>query len=437
MGNRASSQEKKQNFWDETKKSIRDGVDEEITKRMMMQREIQMSVNIAKARDALHVFGSLWLTFTSGVTIATLAKKPVPKVLFAPVVIGSVVLGNMADMAYGNKLARVNKEAAYILENERYRFVPFPQAPFARFYSDEERALFYDEATAVESQMTTNPAVVDIGINLTHKAFGKHWKEVVQRAIDDGVTKILLTGTSIQSSRANLAMAQEWFEETGQKNLYTTVGIHPHDAKTWKDLRSPAEDGESSENPSKSTLEEMREMLKHPLAVAVGECGLDYNRNFSSPASQVHAFKEQIQLAIQLKKPLFVHEREGHADLIKIFDEVKTDDVELPPIVIHCFTGTKEEALEYIQKGFHIGFTGTICKKQRGKPLRELIPSLPLDKLMVETDAPFMGFKKGRRSSEPSDCVDVARKLAEALQKPFDLVATVTTRNATIFFGLD
>lgn len=149
MGNRASSQEKKQNFWDETKKSIRDGVDEEITKRMMMQREIQMSVNIAKARDALHVFGSLWLTFTSGVTIATLAKKPVPKVLFAPVVIGSVVLGNMADMAYGNKLARVNKEAAYILENERYRFVPFPQAPFARFYSDEERALFYDEATAV------------------------------------------------------------------------------------------------------------------------------------------------------------------------------------------------------------------------------------------------------------------------------------------------
>ncbi|CAJ1916954.1 unnamed protein product [Cylindrotheca closterium] len=295
--------------------------------------------------------------------------------------------------------------------------------------------------------MTSNPAVVDIGINLTHKAFRKHWKAVVQRAIDGGVTKILLTGTSMQSSKANLGMAQEWFEETGQKNLYTTVGIHPHDAKTWQDPASASpEDGESSVSPSMpttiattSTLEEMREMLKHPLAVAVGECGLDFNRNFSSPSSQVHAFQEQIQLAIQLKKPIFVHEREAHADLIKVFDRIKAahPNVELPPIVVHCFTGTKEEALEYVQRGFYIGFTGTICKKERGKSLRELIPSLPLDKLMVETDAPFMGFKKGRRSSEPADCVDVARKLAETLEMPFETVATATTVNATTFFGLD
>mmetsp|Transcript_30323 Transcript_30323/g.72666 ORF Transcript_30323/g.72666 Transcript_30323/m.72666 type:complete len:295 (+) Transcript_30323:70-954(+) len=294
--------------------------------------------------------------------------------------------------------------------------------------------------------MTTNPTVVDIGINLTNKAFRKHWKAVVQRAIDGGVTKILLTGTSIQSSKANLTMAQEWFEETGQKNLYTTVGIHPHDAKTWQDPPPPPaslEDGESSssEDPKKpiTTLEEMREMLKHPLAVAVGECGLDYNRNFSSPASQVHAFQEQLQLAMQLQKPVFVHEREAHADLIRVIDQVKAGlpDVELPPIVVHCFTGTKAEALEYVQRGYYIGFTGTICKKERGKPLRELIPSLPLDKLMVETDAPFMGFKKGRRSSEPADCVDVARKLAETLEIPFETVATATTVNATTFFGLD
>ena len=149
MGNRTSRQEKHQNFWDNTKKSIRAGVDEEITKRMMMQREVQMAVNVAKARDTLHVFGSLWLTLTSGVTVAHLAKKPVPNIIFAPVIIGGIVLGNIADMAYGNKLARVNKEAAYILEQERYRFVPFPQAPFARFYSDDERAKFYDKATAV------------------------------------------------------------------------------------------------------------------------------------------------------------------------------------------------------------------------------------------------------------------------------------------------
>ena len=149
MGNKASSDEKAKSFFDNAKKNIRASVDEEITKRMMMQREIQMAVNIAKARDTLHVFGSLWLTLTTGVTVAKLAKRPVPNVLFAPVIIGGVVLGNIADMAYGNKLARVNKEAGYILENERYRFVPFPQAPFARFYSVDERAMFYDEATAV------------------------------------------------------------------------------------------------------------------------------------------------------------------------------------------------------------------------------------------------------------------------------------------------
>lgn len=149
MGNRPSSQEKTKTFLDNAKESIRAGVDEEITKRMMMQREIQMAVNIAKARDTLHVFGSLWLALTSGVTTAQLAKKPVPKILFAPIVIGGVALSNIADMAYGNKLARVNKEASYILEHERYRFVPFQQAPFARFYSAEERAMFFDKATAV------------------------------------------------------------------------------------------------------------------------------------------------------------------------------------------------------------------------------------------------------------------------------------------------
>jgi len=283
--------------------------------------------------------------------------------------------------------------------------------------------------------MSKNTVVVDIGINLTHKAFRKHWKAVVQRAIDEGVTRILLTGTSIQSSKANLGMAQEWFEETGQKNLYTTVGIHPHDAKTWKDPQSSTNYGEST----KSTLEAMQEMLQHPLAVAVGECGLDYNRNLSSPKSQIHAFREQIRLAIQLQKPVFVHEREAHADLIKVLDEIKATypDVKMPPIVVHCFTGTKEEALNYIQRGYYIGFTGTICKKERGKPLRELIPSLPLDKLMVETDAPFMGFKKGSRSSEPADCVDVARKLAETMETPFETVAAVTTANASSFFGLE
>lgn len=106
-------------------------------------------------------------------------------------------------------------------------------------------------------------------------------------------------------------------------------------------------------------------MLQHPLAVAVGECGLDYNRNFSTPGDQLHAFREQIKLAVELKKPLFVHEREAHSDLIKVFDEVREEvDEDLPPIVVHCFTGEEEEALEYINRGYYIGFTGTIVRRK-------------------------------------------------------------------------
>jgi Uncharacterised conserved protein (DUF2368) len=123
-------------------------VETEIYRKLMVQRETQMAINIAKARDNIQVFGSIWLTYATTLTLATIAKRPVPSFAAVPLVIGGIALGNMADMAYGNKLARVNKEASYILENERARFVPFPQAPFSRFYTVEERAVLYDKATA-------------------------------------------------------------------------------------------------------------------------------------------------------------------------------------------------------------------------------------------------------------------------------------------------
>jgi hypothetical protein len=123
-------------------------IETEVYRKIMVQREVQLAVNIAKARDNINVFGSMWLIYGSGLMIAAVAKRPVPSAAAIPLVVGGIMLGNMADMAYGDKLARVNKEAAYLLEHERARFVPFPQAPFARFYSTEERALLYDKATA-------------------------------------------------------------------------------------------------------------------------------------------------------------------------------------------------------------------------------------------------------------------------------------------------
>ena len=280
--------------------------------------------------------------------------------------------------------------------------------------------------------------VVDIGINLTNKAFRNNWKDVVRRAIDAGVHRILLTGTSIESSKESLVKAREWYEtEGGIPNLFATVGVHPHDAKSWNENSSAR----------------LRKLLADPFAVAVGECGLDYNRNFSSKADQIRAFRGQLELAQELRYPIFLHEREAHNDLIEVLEEIfpsggisnGLEDAYQPKIVVHCFTGTQEEASTYIKRGYYLGFTGTICKKERGEHLRKLIRSLPLEKVMVETDAPYMGFKTKRkngtkrnsRCSEPADCIDVARQLSESIGRPFEEVGKTTTETAIDFFHLE
>lgn len=130
-------------------KRIKSNVEDEISRRAMMQREAQMALNIAKARDSLQIFGSVWLTFVTGVGAARMAGRTVPGVVGVPILVGAVVLGNIADMAYGNKLQRIVREAEYIMDSEKARFVPFKQAPFAKFYTEDEKAAMLDQATAV------------------------------------------------------------------------------------------------------------------------------------------------------------------------------------------------------------------------------------------------------------------------------------------------
>ena len=268
-------------------------------------------------------------------------------------------------------------------------------------------------------------AAVDIGVNLTHRTFRNSWKAVVQESIDSGVETLILTGTSLRSSQQSLQLAQTWrHERPSSKNLYTTVGIHPHDAKTF------SED---------TTLDQLEAFYQdHPdIVVAVGECGLDYNRMLSPKPVQLKVFELQVRLACRLSLPLFVHEREAHADLLEVLDRVRGEDsITLSPVVVHCFTGTLQEAQAYLERGFYIGFTGTICKHQRGQPLRDLLPTIPLERIMLETDAPFMGFTKGRRHSVPADTLGVARTVAQVYGMSFDSVCTTTTRTAKTFFGL-
>ena len=176
------------------------------------------------------------------------------------------------------------------------------------------------------------------------------------------------------------------------------------------------------------------------MALSQGECGLDYNRNFSSPQQQLLCFEAQLQLACELQKPLFIHEREAHRDMINVFQKYLSQNspsaLPLPPIVIHCFTGNAAEVQTYLSLGFYIGFTGTVCKFERGKPLRDLLPSIPLNRILLETDTPFMGFVKGRRQSEPQDVALVAAKVAAVLDIDVETVRRVTTENAKSFFRI-
>lgn len=183
--------------------------------------------------------------------------------------------------------------------------------------------------------------LVDIGINLTNSQFKRDWKAVVARAQRAGVVTMLLTGTSLKASRKSLDMARAWRVEQGAEldatALRCTVGVHPHDASTFA---------------GDATLGAMRDMLSDPLTVAVGECGLDYNRMKCPKAVQMRCFRAQLELAVELDRPVFVHEREAHDDLVAVTDAVAAAVAPrpLPPIVIHCFTGTLAEAQGWFQQ---------------------------------------------------------------------------------------
>lgn len=236
--------------------------------------------------------------------------------------------------------------------------------------------------------LTGRYMLVDIGANLTSKKFGRDLDAVVQRAKDSGVAKIMVTGTSVQGSKDALRLTR-LFPGT----LYSTAGLHPHDAKSW--ISDRGSDGEGSYEAFKNLA------VNNPEVVAIGECGLDFNRNFSPPVVQLEVFEKQVQLAIEVKKPLFVHERDAHSELMSV---MKKYEDQLPPTVIHCFTGNREQAQTYLSQGFYIGLTGFLWKDKTPDGVRAILQSklIPLNRLLVETDAPFM-YPNTRASSLPDE----------------------------------
>ncbi len=257
---------------------------------------------------------------------------------------------------------------------------------------------------------------IDIGINLTNKQFYNEHEEIISRALDHGIEHMILTGTSIRGSRESAEIAEEYPEI-----LFSTAGIHPHDAKSFNE----------------QSISELRKLLKQDHVVSVGECGLDFDRDFSPRPIQEKYYQAQLELAVEVNKPLFLHERSA----FKRFNEI-TDDYlsQLPEAVVHCFTGTLNEAKTYLDKGFYLGFTGAISDEKRFKHLEDVIKYVPLDRMMIETDAPFMLPKNmpGRqnRRNEPSFLPYVAQTIAHLKKISISEVADETTETARNFFRL-
>ncbi len=263
----------------------------------------------------------------------------------------------------------------------------------------------------------------DIGVNLLHPQFDADRNAVLARAWQAGVEHLVITGTDLRGSAAAADFIAAAPAPTARR-LSCTAGIHPHDA-------AAAPDG---------WLDELKALAGRPEVVAVGETGLDFNRDFSPRPVQQALFRAQLQLAADLDLPVFVHDRDAGATVAKCLDACASPAA---GVVVHCFTGNRPTLHRYLEMGCYIGITGWLCDRRRGEDLRGLVPEIPLDRLLVETDAPFLKPQNAAKSgpgrsgrNEPALLVWVIRQLATCLGVAEEELAAVTTANARRFFRL-
>ena len=258
---------------------------------------------------------------------------------------------------------------------------------------------------------------IDIGCNLSHESFDRDWPHVIDAAAGVGVVQLVLTGASLNGSDRALELARQ-----RPGTLFCTAGIHPHLATDF----------------NAAAAEHLAALHRDEVVVAVGECGLDYFRDLSPRASQHTAFEGQLELAIACGKPLFLHQRDAHDDFMAILKPVRD---RLGPIVVHCFTDTRRALFDYLDLDCHIGITGWVCDERRGLGLKELIEHIPADRLMLETDAPYLKPRNLRpkvrtHRNEPQWLPWIGGTVAALRgQSPAELAAQ-TTRNARSFFRL-
>ncbi|CAE1141323.1 3'-5' ssDNA/RNA exonuclease TatD [Serratia rhizosphaerae] len=257
----------------------------------------------------------------------------------------------------------------------------------------------------------------DIGVNLTSSQFAKDAAQVVERAREAGVTGMLITGTDLPESEAASALAQHY-----RGFCWSTAGVHPHQASGWND----------------DVAQQIGALAAREEVVAIGECGLDFNRNFSTPQEQEAAFSAQLALAAELAMPVFLHCRDAHARFVALLEPWLD---KLPAAVVHCFTGNEEELAGCLSLGLSVGITGWVCDERRGLALRALLPKIPVDRLLLETDAPYLlprdlQPKPASRRNEPCFLPHIVRQVATWRQEDAQWLAQETDRNARRLFRL-
>lgn len=259
--------------------------------------------------------------------------------------------------------------------------------------------------------------LIDIGANLSHESFRSDLDAVIQRAHDAGVAQIVVTGASEEESSAAWEIAAQ---RPGV--LFSTAGVHPHLARDWRG----------------STENVIRALAAHPQVVALGEAGLDFNRDFSPRGQQCEVFEAQLEIAADVGLPVFMHERDAHKRFVEILKPWRD---RLSRAVLHCFTGTAEELHAYLDLDLHVGVTGWICDERRGLHLRELVSRIPLDRMMLESDAPYLlprdlEPKPKTRRNEPMHLRHILETVAACAGIPAETLAEATTRSARRFFDL-
>ncbi len=259
--------------------------------------------------------------------------------------------------------------------------------------------------------------LVDIGANLAHDSFDADREQVIERGRAAGVAVMIVTGSTLDDSEKAIALCRR---HAG--HLRATAGVHPHHATTLKD-------GDSGR---------LAELLADPMVVAAGECGLDYFRNFSPPEEQRRAFELQLALGEQLGRHLFFHQRDAHTDFVAM---LRAHPEAASRGVLHCFTGGPAELEDCLALGLSIGVTGWICDERRGQGLREAASRIPAERLMLETDAPYLlprtiQPKPAHRRNEPATLPVILEETARCRGEEPRTLAESTTANACRFFGL-